>query len=115
MPLCLFALGTVWLISALGVFFRDLTELVGPLSLVLVYASAIFYPIEAVRARAPYLEPFLRFNPLAYIAAASRNLAVWGETPDWTGYGIILGVSLLAACAGYALFTRMKPAFADVL
>lgn len=115
LPLCLFALGTVWLVSALGVFFRDLAELVGPLSLVLVYASAIFYPIEAVRTKAPYLEPVLRLNPLAYLAGESRNLAVWGGAPDWPSYGITLAVSLAFACAGYAVFTRMKPAFADVL
>lgn len=115
LPLCLLGLGTIWLVSALGVFFRDLAEIVGPLSLVLIYASAVFYPIEAVQGRAPYLVPFLRFNPLTYLTATSRNLAVWGEMPDPAGYAIILGVSLAVACAGYALFTRMKPAFADVL
>lgn len=114
-PLCLFSLGTAWLLSALGVFFRDLSELVGPLSLVIMYASAIFYPVEAVRAKVPWLEPVLRLNPLAYLATESRNLAIWGEGPDWPGYGIILGVSLLFACLGYALFTRMKGTFADVL
>ena len=115
LPLLLLSLGMVWTLSALGVFFRDLAELVGPLSLVLVYASAIFYPIAAVQAKAPYLVPFIRLNPLAYLAGESRNLAVWGEAPDWHGYGVTLGISLVLACCGYALFTRMKPAFADVL
>lgn len=111
-PIFLLALGVTWLFSALGVFFRDLNELVGPLSQVLVYASAIFYPIERVPAG---LQPILRLNPLAFLAEQSRNLAVWGLMLDWAGYGIVLGASVLFATASYAAFTRVKHAFADVL
>lgn len=111
-PIFLLALGLTWLMSALGVFFRDLNELVGPLTQVLVYASAIFYPIERVPAA---IQPILRLNPLAFLAAQSRDLAVWGTLPDWTGFGVVCGVSLLFATAAYAAFTRVKHAFADVL
>lgn len=112
LPLLLLALGVTWLLSALGVFFRDFNELVGPLSQVLVYASAIFYPIERVPAG---LQPILRLNPLAFLAEQSRNLTIWGIPPRWEGYGVVLGASLLFATAAYAVFTRVKHTFADVL
>ncbi|MBV9127755.1 MAG: ABC transporter permease [Verrucomicrobia bacterium] len=113
LPIALLALGLTWLFAALGVFFRDLTELVAPLTQLLMYASAIFYSVEKAP---PALQPILRINPLAFLTEQSRNLAVWGDAGlDWHGYGIFTLVGALLATLGYGIFQRLKHAFADVL
>ena len=43
LPLGLFALGLGWLLSAIGVFFRDINQLIQFLSMALMWASGIFY------------------------------------------------------------------------
>lgn len=112
-PTFLLALGVTWLFSALGVFFRDLNELVGPLTQVLMYASALFYSVEKAP---PALQAFLRLNPLAFFSEQSRNLAVWGDRGlDWQGYGVFTLVGLVFASTGYGVFLRLKHAFADVV
>ena len=111
-PLTCWALAVSWFVAALGVFLRDLGHVVVTLNLVLMYASAVFYPL----AKAPEkLRPFIAANPLAFLAESSRNLAVWGLGLDWGQYALHLAVSVAALLAGRAFFLRTKPAFADVL
>lgn len=111
-PTALLSLGLTWFLSALGVFFRDLAELMGPLTQVLIFSSAIFYPIERVPAA---IQPALRLNPLAFLAEQSRNLLVWGVPLNWGNYAVVLAVGFVFAAVGYAVFNRVKHAFADVL
>ena len=48
----LLLLGLAWLVSALGVFLRDLAQLVGPLVMVCMFLGPVFYPREAMPAAA---------------------------------------------------------------
>ncbi len=112
-PLCAFNLGIVWLLSALGVFLRDLNEIVIALTQILLYASAIFYPIDHDRLGAFY--PLVRYNPVAFLVEQSRLLAVYGDPLNLQGYAWTTAGSLLFMLAGYAVFMRAKHAFADVI
>lgn len=111
-PLLCFNLGVSWLLSATGVFFRDLNASVVVLLNVVMYGSAIFYPIYKVP---PALLPFVRYNPLAWFVEQSRNLAVWGVLPGLPEYGLMLGLSLGVMFTGYGVFARVRQGFADVL
>ena len=111
-PIALWALAVAWFVSALGAFLRDLNEVMAAVIQILMYASAVFYPL----ARVPVgLRNVLRFNPLAFICEQSRNLVVWGEGLDWFGYALVTLAGLVAAAAGYKFFVNVKPAFADVI
>ena len=112
-PLCAFNLGIVWLVSALGVFLRDLNEIVGALVQILLYASAIFYPITTDRLGDFY--PLVRYNPVAFLVEQSRLLAVYGDPLNWAGYGWTTLASALFMLGGYTVFMRVKHAFADVI
>ena len=111
-PVTLWALGITWIVSALGAFLRDLSEVMMAVTQILMYASAVFYPLAKVPAN---LQNVLRFNPLTFFSEASRNLVVWGEGMNWTGYAVVTLTGLVAAAAGYKLFVNVKPAFADVV
>ena len=113
LPLCAFNLGIVWLVSALGVFLRDLNEIVVAVVQILLYASAIFYPITTDKLGDFY--PIVRYNPVAFLVEQSRLLAVYGDSINWPGYGWTTLVSLVFMLGGYTVFMRVKHVFADVI
>ena len=112
LPLCALSLGVAWLLSALGVFLRDLGQLAVALIQILMYASAVFYSTARVPVE---VQPFVRMNPLAFLCEQSREVFVWGAPMDWSSYGWTLLVSLVVMFLGYAVFMRVRHAFADVV
>lgn len=110
--LALFALGGALALAALGVFLRDLAHVMQPLSMLLLFLSPLFYPLDRVPEA---LRPVMLLNPLAYPLEASRNALFFGEWPNPLGVAVYLGIGWLSAVAGYALFKRLRPGFADVV
>ena len=116
LPLVGYALGLTWLISALGVFLRDLNEIAFAAVQVLMYASAIFYPLQIVADKVPQLlQPFVTWNPVANIVEQSRQTAVLGPSLDWPAYREQLAGRMVCMLLGYAVFMRLKHTFADVI
>ncbi len=112
LPLCALSLGVCWLLSALGVFLRDLGQIAIAMTQIIMYASAVFYS----SARVPVdVQPFVRLNPLAFLCEKSREVFVWGDPMDWSRYGWTLLVSVVVMFLGYAVFMRVRHAFADVV
>ncbi len=112
LPMIFFALGVTWIMAALGTFLRDLNQIALALTNLLMYASAVFYPIYRVPES---VAPFVRLNPVAFLCEESRNIFVWGETLNWSGYGWVTLAGFAFMLIGYAVFLRVKHAFADVL
>lgn len=112
MPLIVLALGLSWAISAVGVYFRDVGELVAAVTTVLVFLSPVFYPMSAVPEG---LQKYILLNPLTFIIQQIRLVIISGQTPSWTGLLLYTLVALLAALIGYCLFEKSKKGFADVL
>ncbi|UCZ86394.1 ABC transporter permease [Pseudomonas sp. L5B5] len=112
LPLTLLALGLSWFLAALGVYLRDIDQVIGVLMSALLMLSAVFYPVTALPTA---FQPWLYLNPLALVIESSREVLVWGVVPDirvWLG-------QLLAACAvailGRTWFEKTRQGFADVL
>jgi len=112
LPLLLTCLGINWLFSALGVFLRDLAQLIQFLSLALLFASAVFYPISKIP---PGVWVFMRFNPALIAIELARNTVLWHEPIRGAHLAYLYAFGLASCYAGYAIFRRLKPAFADVL
>jgi lipopolysaccharide transport system permease protein len=53
LPILILVLGLGWFLSALGVFLRDLQQVMGMINLILIYTSCIFFPPEKVASVAP--------------------------------------------------------------
>lgn len=112
LPLVLGCLGITWLLSALGVFLRDIGQVVQVGVSMLMFLSPVFFPMSAMP---PRWQPLLALNPLASVIEQTRQVAIEGESPD-LGYvvaGLILGV--LAAEGGLRMFQKAQRAFADVM
>ncbi len=115
-PLLGFALGTTWLIAAAGVFLRDLSEVTLVATTILMYASAVFYPISVVADKIPGpLRLLVLYNPVARIIEQSRLISVAGQPLDLTVYGWLVIGAFICMMVGYSVFTRLKHTFADVV
>jgi lipopolysaccharide transport system permease protein len=115
LPVFVLSLGLAWLLAALGVFFRDINQVSGALSLIILYSSAIFYSESMVVAKSPFIWSILRFNPLLHTVEDARRVMLWQILPDVGSltYAWIFGIAI--ACLGYATFRKLRPAFADVI
>ncbi|TAF15777.1 MAG: ABC transporter permease [Alphaproteobacteria bacterium] len=111
-PMMLFMVGISWFLASLGVFMRDIGQITGLCSTLLLFLSPVFYPIERLPA---HYQPFMRLNPLTPTIEAVRAVLLEGRTPDMTLLSIYMVVSLVVAWGGYAWFQRTRSAFADVL
>ena len=112
LPVFCWSLGVTLVLSALGVFIRDLNQAMLALTTILMYASAVFYRIDQVPEQ---MQTIVRLNPVAFFCEQSRNLAVRGFPMDWHWYGGVLLVGLLFTMAAYTVFMRVKHTFADVI
>ena len=112
LPLIPLALGVALLFSSLGVFLRDLQQLAAPLSMILMYASAVFYSAQMVPET---MWIFIKFNPLLHIVEQARATLLWHQPMDWfwVGYSFVFGIVVLLL--GLFSFKKLKPAFADVI
>ena len=111
-PYALLLLGLAWLVSALGVFLRDLTQLVGPLVMVCMFLGPVFYPREAMPAAA---QPWLLLNPITVPVEQVRRVLFDAQWPQWD---VVAQYSLIAAATylfGLWAFSTLKKGFADVL
>lgn len=112
LPLCFFLLGVTWLLSSLGVYLRDIGQLVGILTTILLFLSPIFYPASAI----PEKYRFLVFlNPLTPAIEQVRDVLLWGENPDWNMLAIYFATTLIVAWLGFGWFQMTRKGFADVL
>jgi len=111
-PVLLWGLGVAWLLSALGVFFRDFNQLVQFLTMALMFASAVFYPVSKIPAEAWLV---LRFNPLIYAIELSRDAALWGLPVSIKELAFLYVSGLISCLIGLSVFRKLRPAFADVV
>jgi lipopolysaccharide transport system permease protein len=112
LPVLLMALGLAWLISALGVYFRDSQQLMSFLGMALFYASAVFYSPLGVPES---VYNWLRFNPVLHAIDLSRDVLLWHLPMDLMKLGYLYGVGALGALTGLWAFKRLSRGFADVL
>ncbi len=111
-PLCIGVLGVTWLFASLGVFIRDIGQIIPILLTAILFLSPIFYSSEGLPAD---FREALSYGPLVLILDSARAALFFGKTPDW---GALAGYTVIAtalATFGYWWFYRTRKAFADVI
>lgn len=111
-PVLLYCVGLWWFLSSLGVFLRDIANLVVSIQLLVLFSSAIFYPPSMAPSE---LQIFFLLNPIAVLAELARNATVFGISPPLQILALQILLALLAALSGRWFFMKTKPAFADVI
>lgn len=112
LPLLLATMGATWFLAAIGVYLRDVSQTIGIITTVLLFLSPIFYPISALPEQ---YRIWLHLNPLTFIIEEGRKTLVFGQMPDWSGWGVYMVVSVAIAWMGFWWFQKTRKGFADVL
>ncbi|MDG2087447.1 MAG: ABC transporter permease [Arenicellaceae bacterium] len=111
-PLVLLTLGMNWFLASLGVYLRDISQMVGVVATILLFMSPIFFPISRIPEK---WQIFIYMNPLTTIVIELRKVLMWGELPDWQSLGLYSVLGLLSLVFGYWWFGRTRRGFADVI
>ena len=111
-PLFILSIGIAWGLAALGVYFRDISQVTGVLTTALLFTSSAIVPVSAVPANVRWI---FEINPLTFIIDQVRAIALWGNFPDWSGLGLYAIAAVVVAYMGYSGFTATRRGFADVL
>lgn len=112
LPLVLVSLGISWFFAALGVYIRDVNQIIGMLTTALLFLSPVFYPSSALPEE---YRSLLQLNPLTSIIEQTRAILFWGVKPDLATLVIGIAVAAVVAWLGFACFQKVRKGFADVL
>lgn len=111
LPMLMLGLGVAWALAAIGVFFRDISQMTAFVTTATLFSSAIFFPTS--RLTPPW--DILRYNPILQIVDLARHVVLWHEPMSWTRLGYVYGVALIVVMVGHALFTLLRRSFAEVI
>lgn len=112
LPLLLVILGLAWILASLGVFVRDITQILGTLVTALMFLSPIFFPSSALPE---WIRPWLIVNPLTLPIEQARDVLIWGKAPDFAALAVYAALAVGVAAAGLCWFQLTRKGFADVL
>ncbi|MBK5547835.1 ABC transporter permease [Pseudomonas sp. TH04] len=111
-PLIVFSMGISWALASLGVYLRDISQVIGVVITMLMFLSAIFYPVSSLPED---YQVIMQMNPLVPIIEQVREVLVWGNEPNYLLLIFYLGGALIFAWLGFAWFQKTRKGFADVL
>ena len=112
LPLILITLGIALGVCSLGVYLRDVSQIIGLLLTALMFLTPIFYPSSALPMQ---YQKIMMFNLLAPAIEIIRKILFWGEIPNIFSYLIYLVATVVIAFMGFAWFQKTRAGFADVL
>lgn len=112
LPLVFATMGFAWFLAGLGVYVRDIGQITGMVTTVLLFLSPVFYPISALPEQ---YQAWLHLNPLTFIIEEGRNTLIFGRVPDIGAWGMMLVAGMLISWIGFAWFQKIRKGFADVL
>ena len=110
--LLMFTVGAGWLLAAIGVYFRDLSQITTSLATIMLFTAPICYPAEMVPEKFRWL---MNINPLTIPVETVRALVFAHDAVNWHLMGAYLAVGALMYVFGYFIFNRLRTGFADVL
>ena len=110
-PQILFTAGICWFLSALGLFVRDLGQVIGYVVTLWFFLTPICYNEQALKHTAPILAK----NPIYLLVRAYRSVLLEGHSPDKQALAIFWCAAIVIFLAGHAWFYKLRKWFADVI
>lgn len=111
-PLIVLSYSISLFLSSLGVYVRDMGQIVAVVIALMLFMSPIFYPITAVPEQYRML---IYINPLTFIVESLRDIVLYAKLFSLEGYAIYWGISIVLYFLAMAWFKKLKRGFADVL
>ena len=115
--LFLLTLGLCYMTSAVVIFFRDLSQVIGIALQVGIWLTPIMWVAEDRLVQWPWLYQILKLNPIYYVVTGYRDAFIYKnwfwERPLWTIY--FWGFTAAVFLFGNWVFRRLRVHFADTL
>jgi lipopolysaccharide transport system permease protein len=108
-------LGLGMILSALTTKYRDITVLVGFGVSLLMYISAVPFPMTEILEKKPQYFWVFKYNPLAQIIEGFRYMTLDTGLFTWWGFFYALGFSFVVFFVGLAIFNRTEKSFIDTV
>ncbi|MGX1023511.1 ABC transporter permease [Psychroflexus sp. MBR-150] len=108
-------LGLGMIVSSLTTKYRDLTQLLTFAVQLLMYLSAVPFPMSKVRDDLPEYYWAFKYNPLAQIIEGFRYMTLDTGIFSWFSFLYALGFSILVFLIGLVIFNRTEKSFIDTV
>lgn len=112
LPYLAMLLGLSLALAALGVYVRDLGQIIGALVVAVLFTSTVFFPREMVPE---VLASVVDLNPISWPVEAVRGAILHGQWPAPAGMAAYCAAATLVLAIGHACFDALRRGFADVL
>lgn len=114
--MALLGLGFGMILSSLTTKYRDLTVLVSFGVSLLMYLSAVPYPVAEAKAKFPtYIYNFVEYNPLTQVVEGFRYMLLNTGSFDWSKFIYTLIISIVVFLLGLVIFNRTEKSFIDTV
>jgi len=110
-PQALFTAGICWFLAALGVFVRDLGQIISYILTVWFFITPICYPEDALKAHAPWMAK----NPIAILVRGYRSVFLYDQPPQFGPLWKLWVLAIVIAVLGHAWFYKLRKSFPDVI
>jgi len=104
-PQLLFTAGLCWFLAALGVYMRDLSQIIGFILNLVFFLTPILYADTALPAAA---QKILGVNPVYVLVRGYRSIFLENQAPALAPVATLFLGSLLLAASGYWWFRSLR-------
>jgi len=105
-------IGVSYMLSSVGVFFRDIKDFVQ----VFCFAGIFLMPIMYLPVQVPTIfRPILYLNPFSYMVWCYQDAIFFGRFEHPWAWGVFAGMSVAVFYIGYGIFYKLKHMFGNVL
>lgn len=114
----LWTVPVVIMLSAVAVFFRDISNFIPHGLRIWFYLSPALFPLEKLQAlgdQYPWFGFFVTINPFTWLFSGYRDALYYGRSPQWEVLAILALASIPATLLSIYLFRRVSPLFVKVL
>ncbi len=107
--LLMFVLGCGFFLSAVNVYFRDVSHIVQIVLSAWFYFSPIMFSLELLPQQ---YRTFFRLNPMLYILNGFRLAIYYGKLPTLQSVAASIAIGAVTLLLGYSFFRRLEHSFA---
>jgi lipopolysaccharide transport system permease protein len=112
-PQLLFTLGVCWFLAALGVYMRDLGQIMALVLTMWFFITPICY--QESTTLSPAISAVMRQNPLYVLVRGYRAVFLEGHAPEFLPLVKLWAIALALFFLGHVWFYRLRKSFADVI
>ena len=108
-------LGLGMIISSMVTKYRDLTFLVSFGVQLLMYLSAVVYPVDLIKEKVPKYAWLVEYNPMTIVIENFRNIIFGNGSVSISGILYMIIISFIIFIIGLAIFNKTEKSFIDTI